>query len=211
MKSALTTLLPFFAAAACVMLGGERLSRRTTEERTAVDRDRLMDFAELFRSEIEDLEERYLNHLERISGDFSNDQPEAADNAKAITGIDAAQIFTARYPATAQPGKQEFILYPPSQISPKPPEIQIEGGDRPFNPNTAVILPSDLLYSKPVGSSGWIEVPGNEYRVHWSLPSPLHLVALSIRQSELEAVVDDYLRSEIPDQTTPLQETGEHV
>ena len=63
MKHLWITLGPMLAAAALVLWGGERLARRAVEERIPVDRERLFDFAAVWRGELDRLDTLYASHL----------------------------------------------------------------------------------------------------------------------------------------------------
>ena len=59
MRPASITILPMLAAAVLVMVGGERMSRRSAETRIPADRERLFDFTDTFRTEIERLDAKF--------------------------------------------------------------------------------------------------------------------------------------------------------
>ena len=67
MRALWTTLVPMLAVAALVLWGGERLARRTVEERIPADRERLFDFTETMRAELDRLDSIYAAHLSGIA------------------------------------------------------------------------------------------------------------------------------------------------
>lgn len=96
MRSALVTILPMFAAAVLMMVGGERLARRDVEQRTPADRGRLFDLAESFRKELERLDALYLGHLDdltRLVDCKKADQTATAAAAAEITGVRLIRVF----------------------------------------------------------------------------------------------------------------------
>jgi signal transduction histidine kinase len=211
MKPALVTLFPMFAAAGLVLFGGERLARREHENRATADRERLVDFAEAFGREIDRLEQRYRDHLDGLADAYIRSQPAPEQQAREIAGVASAHLFTSSFSPTVTPRKDEFSVARPGPGNPRLPEVELDGGKNPLDPQLAVILPRDLLDDTPAGSHGWIEAPEGTYRVYWRRPDAARLVALVIIIPEVRAVTDHHLQSWMPERTAPLLESGELV
>ena len=195
MKPALATLLPMFAAAGLVLFGGERLAKRESEERITADRERLLDFASAFGRELDRLEQRYLGHLDSLADAFVRGQPAPEEQARDLTGIAAAHLFTSAFSPSVTPRKDEFSPARPGRDAPRLPEVELEGAKSPLDPQKAVILPKGLLDENGGAGHGWIAAPGGAYQVYWHRPDTVRLVALVVSEAELRGVTDTYLQS----------------
>jgi hypothetical protein len=85
-----------FAAAVLVMVGGERMARREVETRTPIDRDRLFDFDEKLRAELERLDILYQNHLTRLAQTLSTpdmSESQAREALANVAGVLRMQTF----------------------------------------------------------------------------------------------------------------------
>ena len=67
MRLLLCTFVPMLAAAILAVVGGERLSRRESIERTPHDRERFLDFSTALQREALRLEDLYLTRLDNLS------------------------------------------------------------------------------------------------------------------------------------------------
>lgn len=212
MRPSLATLLPMFAAAVLVLFGGERLARRESEQRIPANRERLLDFAEAFGKELDRLEQRYLVHLDGLADGFIRGQPAPEELAREIAGVEAAHLFTASFSPSVRPRKDQFSLAGPGSDAPRLPEVELEGGKNPLNPQTAVILPRAYLSGGDGASShGWIDAPEETYRVYWRHPDAARLIALVINMPELARVTDRHLEAWMKQPLAPLLESGEWV
>jgi len=94
MRLFLCTLAPMLTATILAVVGGERLSRRESVERTPYDRNRLLDFSSSFRSEVQRLETLYLNRLELVTHDAASQTEDIIKSTSEETiGISLVKIF----------------------------------------------------------------------------------------------------------------------
>ena len=203
MRTAFVTILPMFTAAIIVMMGGEFMSRRVTEERTSPDRERLLDFSEAFRMEMSRLDSLYLKHLSTVSSSAIQGEETLKKALDAqITGIDLVRVFPLR-------GRELSVS--PSFKNRALPEVELENRKAPLNRETAIVLKAILL-KEPMPSEGvWINTPGPDYRVHCQKPAPDRLVAILINNAVLSKRTTEHLTSWLELPLTPLKEAGERV
>lgn len=203
MRPALLTILPMFAAAVLVMIGGERMARREVEKRTPADRTRLLDLAESFRMELARLDALYLDHLGRLANtSLYAKQDEAAAAAAEIAGVRLIRVFR-------QKGNDLSIS--PSFKFERLPEIELEKRKRPFNPGNAVVLDAALLEKDLPQSGAWIAAPGPNLRISCLQPEPGVLVAILVDTTQVHECTVAYLASWLHTPLTPLREAGERV
>lgn len=200
MRPALVTIVPMFAAAVLVMIGGERMARREVEKRTPADRDRLLDLADSFRTELERLDILYLGHLDDLARNALYQKSAAATLAAAeISGVRLIRIFQ-------DSGKGQTIT--PDPLAAGLPEILLEGGSRPFNPAKAITLKKDLL-EEPLPLDGvWLTTPDASQRIHLSQPEPGVLAAILIDLPEVRKRVEESLVEWLETPLVPLREVG---
>lgn len=200
MRPALFTILPMLAAAVLVMVGGERMARREVENRTPADRERLLDLADSFRTELARLDAVYLSHLDELARNALYQKPPAtAAVAAEISGVRLIRIFQIR-------GKGLTIT--PDPLAAGLPEILLAGVGRPFDPAKAITLPKDLL-EKPLPPEGvWLAAPDVRQRVHCRQPEPGVLAAILIDLSEVRKSVANSLAGWLETPLLPLREVG---
>lgn len=203
MRASLVTILPMLAAAVLVMVGGERMARRDVEKRSPADRERLLDLADSFRTELVRLDALYLDHLNELSSHSLNSESnETAAVAADIIGVRLIRVFRTR-------GKDLSIS--PHLASGRLPEIELEKRKRPFNSTTAVILDATLL-EKPLAQTGiWVPTSDPNFRVHCSQPEPGVLTAILIDLSKVRDRTSSHLSDWLSTPLTPLREAGERV
>ena len=202
MKTALFTIVPMFAAAIFVMVGGERLAQREQEERTAMDRGRLFSFSESLRTEVERLTRVYEEHLQSIAEEaafLKADELEVL--AETIVGIQRVHLFREK-------GKDRVLVI---ALDGNLPEIEMEGRKMPLNRERALVIDQDYLEEEiPLGGN-WLTLNDPKYRVYCQRPSKGLLVAILVNLSEVQAVADDNLAAWMQIPLTPLREAGERV
>ena len=94
MRLLLCTLAPMLAAAILAVVGGERLSRRESSERTPHDRERLLDFSAALGRETQRLESLYLARLDHIANvAVSESEAETKAVADQTIAIPLVQVF----------------------------------------------------------------------------------------------------------------------
>jgi signal transduction histidine kinase len=205
MRPALVTILPMFAAAVLMMVGGERLARRDVEQRTPADRGRLFDLAESFRRELERLDALYLGHLEsltRLVDCKKVDQTATAAAAAEITGVRLIRVF--------RKTGNDFTISPPFK-SGRLPEIELEKRKRPLNPAAAVILDAELLEKPLPPNVTWITTSDANLRLYCRQPETGVLVALVVDLKQVRERAAAHLTSWLGKPLTPLREAGERV
>ena len=206
MRGIWLTFLPLLAAAALALWGGERLARREVETRTSADRERLHDFADALRAELDRLDELHQEHLSRIAGKAPFAVPEVTAKACAgIAGTRECHVFQGEAKSHAAIGSR------PPDPAVRLPEIEVAGGKRPLNSQRSVILPAELLEPENLGTSGIIPQPGGVHEIRWFRPSLEHLVAFTVDPTELRQRVDTHLREWLTGPFAPLRESGELV
>ena len=126
MRLFLCTLAPMLAAAILAVVGGERLSRRESTERTPHDRERLLDFSASLRLEIERLESLYLARLDHIANvAVSETEAETEAVADQTIAISLVQVFRV-------PKKDRSIRI--TNRAAGEPEVVMDERERPLNP-----------------------------------------------------------------------------
>ncbi|MBK1834460.1 sensor histidine kinase [Roseibacillus ishigakijimensis] len=206
MRLAALTLLPMALVALLVLLGGERLARRSDETRQALDRDRLLDFSQSLRRELTRLDELYEGHLARLAAASTElNEREFRPLLAEVTAIEACRVFRQTGP--------ELEVFVPSQRA-NLPEITLAERRRPLNPEKAVVLPQDYL-DEPLPAAGhWLRAPDGRHLVHCrpvQSGQAGHFVAFLIDEQALRARVNDHLAEWLPAIARPLSEGGEQV
>jgi signal transduction histidine kinase len=200
-----TTLLPMLAVAALVLWGGERLARRTHEERVPADRGRLFDFAGSLRGELDRLDALYVSHLDGIALDSDwLSQEGLAKRCENLIGLRTCQIFSGTHKEQEVEG-----MKPPVGSLLKIPQVIAEGEEGRLVPRQAVILPKELLTGTPRGS-GWLPGPDASHRVYWRREGG-RLVSFAIDEEELKGCLRKHFAawSRVP--FSPLEQAGEFV
>ncbi len=205
MRAFWITLVPMFAAAALVLWGGERMARRTIEERVPVDRDRVFDFTAALRVELDRLDALYGWHLTDIASYAPYlERRELETRCGNLVGVRMFHAFKS--------GKKQFEVAgkrPPPGEGVRPPDVIAEGEGGALIPRNAVVLPKELLQGS--APSGWLAGPDGRHRVHWRRLGKEEVVAFAIDDRELHTRIGEHLAEwrELP--LLPLQEAGERV
>lgn len=202
MRPALLSLVPMLVAAILVMVGGERLARQTKETRDPVDRERLLDFDQRLREELDRLDALYLGHLDRLAETALGSDAEERIQAAPITGVLRLQTFGHR----SRVGTIDAIPRPP-----KLPELVIEGGKRPLERDFSVTLEPDILSTALTPETRWRDTPLPGMRLYLSQPEPEVLVAIFIDVEQLRQRTAEHLGEWLEMPITPLREAGERV
>jgi len=206
MRAVWITLVPMLAVAALVLWGGERIARRTTEERIPADRDRLFDFTATMRGELDRLEELYLSHLGEIARQTAwLERKDIAKRCENIVGIRTCDIFGPEGREPSIEGRK-----PPVGEAAKIPAVMVEGETGRLAPRNAVILPKELLAGEAV-ASGWLAGPDESHRAHWQRVAPSHVVVFVIDQRELNGCLEAHFAKWMEAPFSPLREAGELV
>lgn len=206
MRALWTTLVPMLAVAALVLWGGERLARRTVEERIPADRERLFDFTEAMRAELDRLDSMYAGHLSGIAMNspyLSRDQ--LARRYGNLVGIRSCHRFIST--------RREFEvegMKPPVGEAGRIPELLAEGSEGRVPPKNSVVLPKELLDGAGA-ASGWLPGPDARHRVYWQRIASAQVVAFVIDQAELTACLQKHFSAWRTLPFSPLQEAGELV
>lgn len=205
MRAALITLGPTLAAAALVLLGGERLAREESAMRRPADRDRLIDFASALEAELERLESLYLAHLSHLARWRSSEpSPEWVEYARDFGSLAAVHRLTVE-------GHQEEQSLLPVGSTQRLPEVSLAGVDRPLNPHNAVIVPVSALRSEPLGASGWLTAPNPGHRVFWTKIDRENVIAFVVSWQVLHTQLHDHLQRWLDAPLAPLRESGERI
>ncbi|MGJ8724638.1 MAG: sensor histidine kinase [Roseibacillus sp.] len=203
MRLILCTLAPMLAAAILAVVGGERLSRRESNERTPHDRERLFDFSASLQIEIQRLESLYLTRLDNIaSTTLGGSEAETKAVADQTIGIPLVEVFRV-------PRKDRSIRVTAPVAG--QPEIVMAGRDHPLNPQKAVTLSSDTFGSKVPAQGVWLPTPNPDYRVHYRSPDPDQVVAFVIDFEEVANVFQGEMQKWVTTPATPLVEAEERV
>jgi len=203
MRLFLCTLAPMLIAAILAVIGGERLSRRESVERTSHDRDRLLDFSATLQTEIQRLELLYFSHLENIADIAGKESEEfIKSTADGTVGIPVVKIFRV-------PKKDQSIRI--KNVGKDEPEILMEGRERPFDPNRAIYLTEDIFGAEVPSQGVWLGTHHTKYRVHYRSPSPDLLVAFLIDFEVVKTVFRDELATWMVKPSQPLVEAEERV
>jgi signal transduction histidine kinase len=207
MRSFWITLGPLLAAAALILWGGERLSRRTTEERIPADRARLFDFAAHWRGELDRLDSVYAGHLERLA-DYSTwlERDQVIKSCENLVGLRTAYVFDSGRKKAEFPGKRP-LFRPNGRI----PEVVVEGEEGPLVSRDAIVLPREVFLKGDAGSRGWLPAPKPGHRVHWIRFNPSLLVAFVIDEEELGQALTRHLVEWQESPMKPLREADERV
>jgi signal transduction histidine kinase len=201
-----STLVPMFAVAALVLWGGERLARRTVEERIPSDRERLFDFTEAMRSELDRLDSLYASHLSGIASSAPYlDRALLAKRCENIVGIRSCHRFDSLREEFEVEGRK-----PPVGESGRIPEVVAEGSEGRVPSKTTVVLPKELLEGADE-ASGWLAAPDAGHRVYWQRIAPARTIAFVIDRREVDACLRKHFSVWQALPFSPLQQAGELV
>lgn len=205
MRGLTITLLPMIAAASLVLWGGERLARRETQTRIPADRVRLLDFSAALQQELNRIDQLYAGHLDTLAGrSLSGDQELVSKHCQEIAAVRQCHVFRKKeHPVPivgSSPRRDEKL-----------PELVLEDGKRPFNPEQAVVLPKDLGLREGADRMGWILAPDRVHRIYWQRLNPDQLVAFVIDFVEVHERMKRHLEEWMDTPFAPLREAGEFV
>lgn len=195
------TLLPLLIVAALIVWGGERFARRESSTRVPADRERLLDFSGGLGEELQRLDTLYETHLMRVTEGVLSSPKTAQEECDRVVAVRECSVFFNKE-------RREPIRARSTGIGEKLPELAIEGGKRPFNPDHAVILPA-MYEGQP--SSGWIRALDSRYHVYWRRFSNERIVALTVNDGEWLNHTRNHLNAWMKSFFAPLREAGELV
>jgi signal transduction histidine kinase len=203
MRVALITLLPMYAAAVLVMVGGHRMSRREVVTCKPADRTRLLDFDEVLRGELARLDEVYASHLKRLAAATLTEQPDlVGKQAKEIAGVRLIRVFFKK-------GTDLSIL--PDWKTTDLPEIALSKGERPMDSQKSVVLEAAML-NEPLPQKGkWLATADTRHLVHCLQPGPGKLVVFLIERAVVEERTARHLATWLKSPLTPLREAGQRL
>lgn len=194
------------ATAALVLWGGERLSRRSVEDRIPADRDRLFDFAAALRGELDRLDGLYAGHLAAIAAGSAWLPRDAMERrCENLVGLRTCSVFVSSRRQTEIRGKKPAV----GQAG-RIPEVVAEGDGGRIVSRNAVVLPKEVLDGGDP-ASGWLPGPERGHRVHWIRPHGGRVLAFVIDEEELDQCLQRHFADWIGSPLSPLREAGERV
>ncbi|MCW1887616.1 HAMP domain-containing histidine kinase [Luteolibacter flavescens] len=196
------------AAAALVLWGGERMSRRTVEDRIPADRDRVFDFAASFRGELDRLDDVYAGHLAEIASSTASAWlPVDASERRCenVIGLRSCYVFASSQRTAFFSGKKPAV-----GASSRIPEVIAEGDGGRIVPRSAVVLPKEILEGVST-TSGWLPGPEEGHQVRWIRTEPARVIAFVIDEDELAECLQKHLAAWMPGPMAPLREADERV
>ncbi len=203
MRASLVSLLPMLAAAVLVMVGGERMARRVVESRTPADRSRLLDLDAAFRAELARLDGLYQAHIQNLVRAAALQKAEEIKSfVTDLSGVRLIRVF--------HKNNKDFTIQPDGKGS-QLPEIELSKGKRLLNPNTALILDSELL-DRPAAKEGtWLATSEPELSAYYRQAEPGVLVVILVDRKEVQDRTAEHLTSWLKTALTPLREAGERL
>lgn len=206
MRPLWTTLVPMLGVAALVLWGGERLARRSVEERIPADRGRLFDFSESMRAELERLESLYLGHLGSITSFGPHGRRDLlAQRCENVVGVRRCEVFVGQRKSFEVEG-----MKPPVGQGNLVPQLVVEGGESRMSSRNILVIRKEILESHH-GTSGWLAARDNRHRVYWQCVSPGEVVLVVIDQAEVDARLRRHFESWRRLPFSPLADAGELV
>jgi signal transduction histidine kinase len=204
MRGLWITLGPMLAAAALVLWSGERLARRTVEDRIPVDRDRLFDFAAMLRGELDRLDALYADHLSEVaSGAAWLDDEAMAERCENLVGLRSCSIFVKGHKEKQIEGKKPAV-----GSASRVPEVIAEGeGGRILSRHT-IVLPKEVLEGSDA-ASGRLPGPEPGHRAHWIRTSDQRVIAFVLDEEELDQQLQQHFTAWLETPLAPLREGGE--
>ncbi len=206
MRAFWVTLVPMFAAALLVLWGGERMARRVIEERVPVNRDRVFDFTDSLRGELDRLDGLYDRHLTDIGVYAPHlERRELEARCGNLVGVRMFYFF--------ESGKKRFEVAgrrPPPEDAVRLPDVIAEGEGGALVPRNAVVLPKES-FQDSAPPAGWLAGPDGRHRVYWCRLGEGRIAAMLIDGRELHVRIGEHLAewSELP--LLPLKQAGERV
>ena len=183
-------LVLLLAVAACVVVGGVSLARRTETIRLAADRTPLRDFAVVFESEMQRLERLYETHLRRIAdtadlGKLS--EPKA--RCEAIIGIRQLSVL---HGAEAREVDQHLVVSKPPHATGWPEPTL--GAKRSGLPRPTIQLSEREILDHSGDRAGWIDRPGHPL-LYWSRRDPEGIaLVFFLDRGKIAEAIDEWFR-----------------
>lgn len=206
MRPAWITLGPMLAAAALVLWGGERMARRTVEDRIPADRTKLFDFAALMRGELNRLDQLYALHLQEIAVNSAWLSPqELVARCENLVGLRNLAVFQNTHKTSEIAGKRLTF-----GAEGRVPESVAEGEVSRLASRRSVVLPKEILTGSEV-ASGWLSSREPGFRVRWVRTGPQRVAAFVIDDHELGKQLQQHLAAWSPGPLAPLRDSGELV
>ncbi|MCU0780611.1 MAG: hypothetical protein MUF04_05845, partial [Akkermansiaceae bacterium] len=205
MRPVLISLVPMFAAAVLVMVGGERMARREVETRTPIDRDRLFDFDEKLRAELERLDILYQNHLTRLAQTLSTPDMSESQAREALANV-AGVLRMQTFPRKGAGKRFDRALNPP-----RLPQVVLSDGERPLDSRLAVFLEKDFAPASLPAAGEWRKTPMPGVLVCLLPTGAGDFATLLIDRGKLNETTCAHLTSWLEMPVTPLREAGERV
>ncbi len=206
MKHLWITLGPMLAAAALVLWGGERLARRAVEERIPVDRERLFDFAAVWRGELDRLDALYASHLENLASHGSwLERDQVVQRCENLVGLRRLYVFDSGQKQAEYSGKKP-VFGPSIPI----PEVIAESEGARLARRNVVTLSRELLEGR-LGDRGWLPGPEPGYRVRWIRSNPSRIAAFVLDEEELGKAIERHLAKWLESPLKPLREADERM
>lgn len=188
-----------------VILAGRQLARRVEVERTEVDRTLLMTFADEFERQVARIDQETLDRLITLARKLETaGESEGKDLLTATPGARAGSLFRERRQI-----KSWSLLT--SFGTPSLPDVVIEGGKVPFNPETAVTLTSRFFEDALFGTSGWVPSADGHHLFFWGSAEQGRITGVLLRT---EPFLEDFLesiREATSDYYEPIRQSGEWV
>lgn len=184
------TLALLLAVAACVILGGASLARRTETVRSWRDRAPLRDFAGTLEQETRRLERLYETHLRAIADAVDLRNPgQIRGRCEGIVGI--RQLSVLHGAADREPDQHVVAIKPPTGEPWPEPALreQRNGLPRP----TIRLLERELL-GKDAERAGWIDRPGQPLLFWQRRSSDDVAVVFMVDRAQVSAAIDEWIR-----------------
>lgn len=198
------TLGPMLAVAALALWGGERLARRVVENRTPADRDRVFDFAESLRGELDRLNAVYAGHLNELAENSRIlENGMLARRCENLVGVRALHVFESLRKTAEVSGKKPGV----GSAGRIPEVVSEEESGRLVSRNT-VVMPLEILDGRDI-ASGWLPSPDPDHRVRWIRTGTALAVAFVIDDAELRDRLEPHLAAWQTNPLAPLREAGE--
>ena len=206
MRGPWITILPLIAATALVLWGGERLSRRTQEDRIPADRDRLFDFTAAFRGELDRLDQLFNQHLLDLASNSDwLDQSAVTRRCEDLISIRTLTVFDSA-------GKRSNFtgVKPPLGTGTRVPLVVAESEQGRVQGRNTVAIPEEV-FAASSPTQGWLPSPNQDHRIRWIRVPEDRLAVFVIDQSELSKALKKHFAIWKKSPLKPLLEAGESV
>ena len=185
------------------LIGGERLARREVEERTPIEKEKVLAFSKAFTKEVERIDELYLSHIEALAkGYTSHNDDETLANAREIKAVKSVYFLTQHRNKiaifTSDRGDENLL-----------PELELEGKSV-LNRNKAVFIPRELFKPIHLNQSGWITSPDGRFLIRWVRPDSVRLIAVMVDKERLSDITNTHLTAWLSELSEPLKAESSH-